>query len=66
MARDKDRTNTSEDRIVALCPRAVAVLKCQLALRERWRGSRRSNRRCSAHRRFGTSKAPAPRALRKH
>jgi hypothetical protein len=36
MARDKDRTKTSEDRIVALCPRAVAVLKRQLALRERW------------------------------
>jgi hypothetical protein len=27
---------TSEERIVALCPRAVAVLKRQLALRERW------------------------------
>lgn len=36
MARDKDRTKTSEDRIVALCPRAVAVLKRQLALRGRW------------------------------
>ena len=36
MARDKDRTKTSEDRIVALCPRAVAVLKRQLALCERW------------------------------
>jgi integrase len=36
MARDKDRTKTSEDRIVALCPRALAVLKRQLALRERW------------------------------
>jgi integrase len=36
MARDKDRTKTSEDRIVALCPRAVVVLKRQLAFRERW------------------------------
>jgi hypothetical protein len=36
MARDKDRTKTSEDRTVALCPRAVDVLKRQLALRERW------------------------------
>jgi hypothetical protein len=36
MARDKDRTKTSEDRIVQLCPRALEVLKRQLALRERW------------------------------
>jgi integrase len=36
MARDKDRTKTSEDRTVALCPRAIEVLKRQLALRERW------------------------------
>jgi integrase len=36
MARDKDRTKTSEDRTVALCPRALEVLKRQLALRERW------------------------------
>ena len=33
MARDKDRTKTSEDRLVELCPRALAVLKRQLALR---------------------------------
>lgn len=44
MARDKDRTKTSEDRIVALCPRAVAVLKRQLALRERWQGSGHGSR----------------------
>jgi integrase len=36
MARDKDRTKTSEDRTVVLCPRALEVLKRQLALRERW------------------------------
>ena len=36
MARDKDRTKTHEDRIVVLCPRALEVLKRQLALRERW------------------------------
>jgi integrase len=36
MARDKDRTKTSEDRTVQLCPRALEVLKRQLALRERW------------------------------
>jgi integrase len=36
MARDKDRTKTSEDRSVQLCPRALEVLKRQLALRERW------------------------------
>jgi integrase len=36
MARDKDRTKTSEDRTVALCPRVLEVLKRQLALRERW------------------------------
>jgi integrase len=36
MARDKDRTKTSEDRTVQLCSRASDVLKRQLALRERW------------------------------
>jgi integrase len=36
MARDKDRTKTSEDRSVQLCARALHVLKRQLALRERW------------------------------
>lgn len=35
MARDKDRTKTSTDRLVELCPRALEVLKRQLALRER-------------------------------
>jgi hypothetical protein len=35
MARDKDRTKTSEDRLVELCPRALDVLKRQLALRAR-------------------------------
>lgn len=34
-ARDKDRTKTSEDRIVELCPRALHVLKRQLAIRAR-------------------------------
>ena len=36
-ARDKDRTKTSEDRIVELCPRAVHVLKRHLALRARFK-----------------------------
>jgi len=35
MARDKDRTKTSEDRLIELCPRALEVLKRQLALRAR-------------------------------
>jgi len=33
VARDKDRTKTSEDRLVELCPRALHVLKRHLALR---------------------------------
>ena len=33
MARDKDRTKTSTDRLVELCPRALQVLKGHLALR---------------------------------
>ena len=33
MARDKDRTKTSTDRLVELCPRALQVLKRHLALR---------------------------------
>lgn len=36
MKRDKDRTKTSEDRIVELCARAIEVLRRQLALRERY------------------------------
>ena len=35
MARDKDRTKTSEDRLIELCPRALEVLKRHLALRAR-------------------------------
>jgi integrase len=35
MARGKDRTKTSEDRLVELCPRALAVLKRQLAVKAR-------------------------------
>lgn len=35
MARDKHRTKTSEDRLIELCPRALEVLKRQLALRAR-------------------------------
>lgn len=35
MARDKDRTKTSEDGLVELCPRALDVLKRHLALRAR-------------------------------
>jgi integrase len=31
MGRDNDRTKTSEDRLVELCPRALEVLKRQLA-----------------------------------
>lgn len=33
MARDKDRTKTSTDRLIELCPRALEVLKRHLALR---------------------------------
>jgi integrase len=33
MRHDKDRTETGEDRMVELCPRALEVLKRQLALR---------------------------------
>ena len=35
MARDKDRTKTSNDRLVELCPRALDVLERHLALRAR-------------------------------
>jgi hypothetical protein len=34
LGRDKDRTKNNADRLVQLCPRASAVLKRQLALRE--------------------------------
>ena len=37
LARDKDRTKTSEDRLIELCPRALEVLKRQLALRARFK-----------------------------
>ena len=37
MRQDKDRTKNYEDRIIELCPRAVEVLKRQLALRARMR-----------------------------
>lgn len=37
MNRDKDRTKTGVDRMVELCPRAIEILKRQLALRERMR-----------------------------
>ena len=36
LAREKDRTKTKEDRTVELCPRALSVLKRQLALREQY------------------------------
>jgi integrase len=36
LGRDKDRTKTKEDRTVELCPRALAVLKRQFVLRERY------------------------------
>jgi hypothetical protein len=35
MARDKDRTMTSEDLLIELCPRALEGLKRQLAFRAR-------------------------------
>jgi integrase len=35
VSRDKDRTKTSEDRLIELCPRALEVLRRQLALRAR-------------------------------
>jgi integrase len=34
LGRDKDRTKNRDDRTVELCPRALAVLKRQFALRE--------------------------------
>ncbi|GFE91709.1 site-specific integrase [Steroidobacter agaridevorans] len=37
MRRNKDRTKTGEDRLVELCPRAIDVLKRQLALRARFK-----------------------------
>jgi integrase len=37
MRHDKDRTKTGEDRLVELCPRALEVLKRQLALRAKLR-----------------------------
>ena len=36
LAREKDRTKSKEDRTVELCPRALSVLKRQLALREQY------------------------------
>jgi integrase len=42
MNRDKDRTKTGVDRIVELCPRAIEVLKRQLALRERMKQAGRN------------------------
>jgi integrase len=36
LRRDKDRTKTQEDRDVELCPRALEVLRRQLALREEY------------------------------
>lgn len=35
MTKDKDRTKTSDDRLIELCPRALEVLKRHLALRAR-------------------------------
>lgn len=35
MRRNKDRTKTSEDRLVELCPRAIDVLRRQMPLRAR-------------------------------
>jgi integrase len=40
MSRDKDRTKTSVDRTLELCPRALQVLKRQMALRERLKAAR--------------------------
>ncbi len=36
LGQDKDRTKTNEDRTVELCPRALAVLKRQFAIREQY------------------------------
>jgi len=44
VARDKDRTKTSEDRIIELCPRALHVLKRHLALRARLKLEGKINR----------------------
>jgi integrase len=41
LGKDKDRTKTNEDRTVELCPRALAVLKRQFALRGAVRAGRK-------------------------
>jgi integrase len=41
MMRDKDWTKTGKDRTVELCPRAIEVLKRQLALRARYQPERK-------------------------
>ena len=43
MTRDKDRTKTSEDRIVELCPQALEVLKRHLAFRARMKFAGKSH-----------------------
>jgi integrase len=45
MTRDKDRTKTSEDRIIELCPRALEVLKRHLALPGATKARRRDQAR---------------------
>jgi integrase len=51
IARDKDRTKTGEDRLIELCPRALEVLKRQLALAiHRCSASRGKIRECNGGR----------------
>jgi len=45
---DRDKTKTSEDRRVELCPRALLVLRRQLRLRAAWRPPGRSITRASS------------------
>src|SRR5256884_7724762 len=49
LGREKDRPKNNEERTVELCPRALAVLKRQLVLREQYVEDRKSTRLNSSH-----------------
>jgi hypothetical protein len=42
---DQDVTKTGEDRRIALCPQAVAIVERRLKVREQWVGQASSNTR---------------------
>jgi len=46
LSRKKNRTKTNEDRVIELCPRALEVLRRQLALRERMKAAGKIRHRC--------------------